>query len=962
MKKPSKPLFPQPAAGPAGIRTIPPADAASAPTVDNERAIYDAIMENTRTQLAFLDRGFNFVKVNSAYVDGSGHSRAELIGRNHFELFPNAENLAIFERVRDTGQPAQYYAKPFCYEHQPWRGTTYWDWSLVPVRDGRGVVQGFVLSLMEVTEQVKAKQRLEEALNKLQQLNEQLMAARRRAEERAAELDAVFEAMNDAVTIFDVDERMSRTNPVAAALFGLDAEPNAIEGLRSTLRWLDGSPLNPGEFPPYQALQGARVRERYFHYLHQDGRELTLQVAAAPLRLRNHIGGAVVTWHDITERETLFNQLEHERARLASVLEQMPSGVLIAEAPSGRLTLANNQVAAIFRQPVDSAASLAENGAFQWLRRDGSALLPQEWPLTRAIMEGETVPMAELTLRRGDGTRGVVEISAAPIRDRDGAIIAGVAVLSDVTERKEAAEKLRLANQLQQIIESIPDGVFVLDGERRVIAWNRAMERLTGISREAVSGRADYYQGIALFENRPVLVDSIWDGYRQPEAFRSFSREGDTFIARLALAPAGGGAKGIYLEARATPLKNDQEQIIGAIQTIRDITRQQEMEEESLKAQKIESLGLLAGGIAHDFNNFLTAILANLQLARLKLTKGLDVAKALQNMEETIFQASALTRQLLTFSKGGAPVKRNTAVNDLLHDTVEFALRGSNVKCRFRITPDLWTVNVDSGQISQVLSNLTINALQAMPDGGQLSVEADNIGVGMDEYLPVKPGNYLRIVVTDQGMGIASENLPRIFDPYFTTKPEGNGLGLATSYFIISNHGGHISVASTVGVGTSFTIYLPAVRGERVEGVREEAVLTRGRGRILLMEDELVLSQAAGEMLQEIGYEVEYAENGQMALEKYGRKLREGAPFDLVLLDLTIPGGMGGKETMAGLLKIDPRARAVVTSGYPDDPVLLHYSDYGFCDKIIKPYTIEELSEVLQRVLRATPTRLTTAS
>ncbi len=919
-------------------------------TLDDERKILEAIMENTRTQLAYFDNQFNFIMVNSAYAQSSGYNKEELIGRNHFDLFPHPENEQIFQRVRQTGQAVEFYAKPFCYTNQPWRGTTYWDWSLVPVKDKKGMMQGLVFSLTDVTEQIKSKQRLEEALTKLRNLNEQLMEARRKAEQRAAELDGVFEAMIDAVTIFDAQGRMSQINPVATSFLGLRGVKSGPEAFVNNLRALDGQLLPAGTGPSHRALQGERIHGEYYKYINQDGQEFTILASAAPLKIRGMISGAVATWHDVTEREHLLGQLEHERALLASVLEQMPSAVIILEASTGKLLLGNEQVSKILRYPTVPAFSGKYFEMTDRKHEDGTPYDPEDWPLARALNRGQIVDKEEMVVIRGDNTQGLIEISAAPIYDRDGSIVAGVAVFTDITERREAEEKLQLAGQLQQIIEFIPDAIFVLDEDRRVIAWNRAMERFSGIGKADVIGKKDSYHGAEFFQSRRLLIDYVLDQDLRPESYRTVSQDNDTLIARFNTPNAIWG-KEAYLEVRATPLKNEKGQVIGAIESIRDITRQQEMEEESLKAQKIESLGLLAGGIAHDFNNFLTAILANVQLARLKLTKGMDVARALQNVEETIVKASDLTRQLLTFSKGGAPLKRTTAMNELLQDTVEFVLRGSKAACQFAIADNLWMVNVDPGQISQVISNLAINAIQAMPDGGILTVRAENAEIGLERYLPLETGRYIKIAMTDQGVGIPPEHLSKIFDPYFTTKHEGNGLGLATSYFIISNHGGHIGVESQLGAGTTFTVYLPAALGPLVEQVSEEPRLFGGRGKILLMDDDLGIIQASSEMLEEIGYEVEHAYDGKSALQCYLEAVQAENPFDLVILDLTIPGGMGGKETIAGLREINPDLHAIVSSGYPDDPVMLNYTEYGFAAKLVKPYTMEILSEVLQRVL-----------
>ena len=395
--------------------------------------------------------------------------------------------------------------------------------------------------------------------------------------------------------------------------------------------------------------------------------------------------------------------------------------------------------------------------------------------------------------------------------------------------------------------------------------------------------------------------------------------------------------------------------IMKGVIVARDITEQKQVEEERLRAIKLESVGLLAGGIAHDFNNILTSVFANIGLAKMITAKNASsntsVVERLNSAEKACLRARDLTKQLLTFSKGGAPVKSTTSIASIIRDTVEFVLRGSSVRCHLHIPEHLWPVVVDEGQISQVLQNLVINAEQAMPEGGEIEVNVDNISIPSPSDLPLKAGNYVRATVTDQGIGIPLDHLSKIFDPYFTTKQKGSGLGLATTYSIIKRHEGHVAVSSALGKGACFTFYLPA--SSMTEATQDETPddLVGGKGRILVLDDDEEIQEVLGKMLQHLGFEVDLANEGEKALRYYAQALEQKAPYLATILDLTIPGGMGGKETLRQIKDLHPEATVIVSSGYSNDPVLARFQEFGFSGVIAKPYNILDLSKVLSQVL-----------
>jgi two-component system cell cycle sensor histidine kinase/response regulator CckA len=404
-----------------------------------------------------------------------------------------------------------------------------------------------------------------------------------------------------------------------------------------------------------------------------------------------------------------------------------------------------------------------------------------------------------------------------------------------------------------------------------------------------------------------------------------------------------------HITVRFFIVKDAQGKTVKTYGVNQDITVRKRLEEDLLRAQKLESVGLLAGGIAHDFNNILTIIMGNISLAKTDLARGDDPSELLTEAERASKRAQTLTKQLLTFAKGGAPLKETASIKDILKESSSFVLRGSKSGCEFSLREDLWPAEVDVGQISQVINNIVINANQAMPKGGIIQIAAENLIIDNGQGLPVKAGKYVRISIKDQGVGIAEKHLLNIFDPYFTTKQEGSGLGLATAYSIIRKHDGYITVESKLGEGTTFHIYLPA--SEKAVPEKEEVKLIKGRGRILVMDDEVALKKMIGRMLQKLGYESEFAKDGAEAIEMYKAAMESGMPYDAVILDLTIPGGMGGKEAIKKLLEIDPEVKAVVSSGYSDDPVLANFQEYGFKGMMPKPYESLSLGKVLHEVL-----------
>ena len=456
-------------------------------------------------------------------------------------------------------------------------------------------------------------------------------------------------------------------------------------------------------------------------------------------------------------------------------------------------------------------------------------------------------------------------------------------------------------------------------------------------------------------------------GYTQEELTDcrpSFTHPGDETRVRRILDQAMAGERGSGFEYRVVTKDGAVKRIshswspilsggrIGTlVNVIRDITERCRMEEELSKAHKLETVGVLAGGIAHDFNNMLTAIWGYLSLAKAAVRSSSEATELLVEAEKAAARARDLTQQLLTFSRGGAPVRRALPLEPLLRDSAGFALSGSNVTCEISLPDTLWPVEADEGQLHQVINNLVLNAVQSMPQGGRIRIAARNVRAGSVEGLKLPGRDYVMFSVRDEGIGIPAEHLGKIFDPYFTTKQRGSGLGLSISYSIVKKHDGMIRADSTLGEGTTFSVYLPAAEEAASQDAPGEREPPRGTGRILLMDDDDDVRAVAGRMLEHFGYGVVPARDGEEALALYAAAKGDGTPFDAAVMDLTISGGMGGKEAMERLRALDPSARAIASSGYSNDPVAADYAAYGFSGFVPKPYRIEQLTAELARIL-----------
>ncbi len=654
-----------------------------------------------------------------------------------------------------------------------------------------------------------------------------------------------------------------------------------------------------------------------------------LSMEANP-RLIRHTGKKAwvqVTLRDVTGRKKAEKALQESEQRFRTLQENIPIGVYRTTV-TGKILSANPAMIKLFGY--GSEAEFLTKSSYKFY------LVPQQRKeLIERLKVESKVTGFETQMKRKDGSIFWSSLHVKAVTDEKGKILHFDGILEDIGERKHTAEVIiRAKQEWERTFDSIPELISILDEKFNILRMNRAMAERIGITLQEAIGKKCYeiVHGLKKPPDNCPHMRMLKDEQEHTWEIHEDHLGGDFLIT-------------------VSPMHNMQGKLVGAVHTALDVTQRNMMEKELLKSQKLESLGFLAGGIAHDFNNILAAIMGYNSLAKLyagEKDKALDM---LNEVEKAVSLAKDLTQQLLTFSRGGAPVKQHASIGELLKDTSGFTLSGSDINCDYSIPKNLWTVEIDEGQISQVIQNLVINAKQASAKGGTIQIKVKNIQVGSKERLPLEEGRYVRIMVKDYGAGIPEDHIAKIFDPFFTTKPKGVGLGLSTAYSIIKNHNGLIMVDSESENGTTFHVYLPATENTTEKKKKERAKMVAGQGKILLMDDEEMILKSTSKLLQDIGYTVETAKDGAKTIELFRKAKQRKQPFDVVVLDLIVPGSMSGEHTIKEIMKIDAKVKAIVSSGYSTDPVIANYKKYGFAGAISKPYRFEEMSAIIRKII-----------
>ncbi len=568
---------------------------------------------------------------------------------------------------------------------------------------------------------------------------------------------------------------------------------------------------------------------------------------------------------------------------------------------------------------------------------------------------GQVLNIPDEPVTRSDGLVQSFHTVKSPLHDDEGRVLMTVGVSRNITESKRIKEDLarhrehlqhlvevrtdelsRLSDKLSTILSSLVEGIVAVDAVGRVQLMNPAAAALLGIEEDDAVD-APISELIEFSPEHPAA--------HAPAASALATVLASGRITTGQLRTRQGVLRLISLQA--APLQGTDEAGSGTVLVLRDIALEREVAEQRLRHQKLESLGLLAGGIAHDFNNILTAILANISLANIEGARGRPVSDLLEQAEQACLRAQGLTNQLLTFARGGAPVKKTLMVAPPVREAAELTLRGSHCRLMLKVASDVAPISADEGQLVQVIGNLVMNAKQAMPSGGLVSIRVENAAMSTNE-LPLAPGSYVRITVRDQGSGIEPEHLPRIFDPYFTTKPTGSGLGLASAHSIVKQHGGYIDVTSTLGSGTEVSVYLPALENTPTKAkdaqLRE---LSEKRQRVLVLDDDPGVRRVMQEALSVLGHACVVAGDSNSAFEAVDAAQRAGTPFDAIFVDLTMPGDLAGTDVIARLVERRTGAKIIVMSGYSTDLVMANYREHGLSARLQKPFTVTDIENAL---------------
>jgi len=673
----------------------------------------------------------------------------------------------------------------------------------------------------------------------------------------------------------------------------------------------------------------SRIVEGLQHSAENKGLQLTAEMAAHTLEFQTII-------EEINKRDEAVSQATE---RFQTVLDSLDAAVYVADMDTHELLFINS-----FGKK--SWGDITGKVCWQSLQQGQSG--PCQFCTNHLLIDDNGKPTGIYIWEfQNTKDRKWYECRDQAIRWTGGQLVR-MEVATDITRRKEAEEELIAEKeQLAVTLRSIGDGVITTDVEGKVILANRVAEELIGWRQEEAIGRylSEVFHIVDAKTEKPCadpvsLVLERGQIIALAESTKLISKDGTERI----------------ISDSGAPILDKKSQIIGIVLVFRDVTDENRLREEALKAKKLESVGVLAGGIAHDFNNILAAIMGNIDLASFRVGAKHESYPLLQMAKKASIRAKGLTQQLLTFAKGGDPVLETASLKEVIRDSANFILSGSNVSCSFNFAEGLWWASIDKGQISQVIQNIVINADQAMPAGGSIKIKCENVDLDGLKAIPLPKGKHVKISIADNGCGIHRESLTRIFDPYFSTKEIGQGLGLAVVRSIIEKHRGLITADSEVDKGTTFTMYLPATEAyqEYPPDMLEGTTSGKGKGVVLIMDDEEMVRNVVSQMLERLGFQTLQAVHGTAAIELYQKAMDTEQPVDLVIMDLTIPGGMGGKEAIRELLALDANARVIVSSGYANDPIMANCRDYGFIAAIQKPFQMSELTWVVEQHINHT--------
>ena len=877
---------------------------------DSPYSVFDNLLEGCQ----IIDKDWRYLYVNDAVAKHARLPKEQPLGRTMMDLFPDIENTPFFSTLRQCMKDRTFQQKEIEFTFPD--GAKGW----YELRF-RPVPEGVLIFSLDITEHKQTEKELELSKEQLEMVLKgadlgtwdwNFQTGEVKFNKRWAEMLGY--------TLDEIDPHLRSWEKLV--------HPDDMPGVMETLE----AHLN-GKIQGYETEHRLRHKSGEWIWVLDKGSVLKRDKEGKPLRVCG-------THLDITERKRSEANLRESKRILDATGRMGKIGGWEHDLATGKVFWTQT-LYDIVEIPYDRKPPGGDEHLSYYPPQDRNIL---EQAYNQAVKNGTPFDL-ELQFYTSKKKLMWCRVQGEPIYEH-GKCVAMRGTAQDITERKRAEEEReKLQTQLSNALEMAHLGHWEYDVTNDLFSFNDHFYKIFRTTAEQVGGytmsSAEYARRFVHPDDIPLVGEEIRKAIQATHP--NFRRQ---LEHRIVYADGTVG----HISVRFFIVKDAHGKTVKTYGVNQDITHRKRMEEELLKVQKLESVGTLAGGIAHDFNNILTTIIGNIALARMQVKPEDEIFDLLSEAETASTRAQALTRQLLTFAKGGMPVKETASIKGVIEESSLFMLRGSKTRCGFSIAKDLWPAEVDVGQISQVINNIVLNASQAMPEGGIIQVAAENLIIDVEHGLPFKPGRYIRISITDEGVGIAEKYLSKVFDPYFTTKHSGSGLGLAVTYSIIKKHDGHITVESRLGVGTTFQIYLLA--SEKAVSEKEEASPIKGQGRILVMDDQAPLRKMVGKVLQKLGYASEFAEDGAEAIEMYKVAMESEKPYDAVILDLTVPGGMGGREAIEQLLEIDPEVKAVVSSGYSEDPVLAHFQEYGFKGMMPKPFESLSLSKVLHEVLR----------
>jgi len=844
--------------------------------------------------LILQDTEHKIIWLNKAAQKSAKNEPDEIIGRYCFKVWANNEkpcNNCPLDKALKTGKIEE--GEISTSDGRQWIVKGY------PIKDDKGSI----INLLEVVREITGEKKLEQALKDSEELYKTLI-----------------DISPNAVTVTDLKGEITYASEKTSKIHGYK-KPEELLG-KSVLVLIAGPEQKRVLSNLNSTLEKGSSKNLEYRFLRKNGSAFTGEFSVSLIKdNKGQPQAFVTTTRDITEQKETEKQLKEKEAFNFALFNYSPAETIVVN-KEGKVIKSNLAK----RKSGDRYPKIGDT---MYKDYGSQHKIDMYSELMKCIETGKEKDFPEMKYRDK-----YLSISIAPFPE--GAII----ISQDITKRIKTEETLKQsAQRFRLIVETMPSLLLITDKKGGNLYVSLNSEKITGYRSEELENKFICW----IHEDDINKAKKVFDrSFKEHTGGRNFEYKAVRKDGKI-----------WYASSSWEPIIDENGDFQGMVLQTIDISDRKIMEEEIAKVQKLESIGILAGGIAHDFNNFLTGIIGNISLAKLKTDPKDEIYEILTESEKAAYSAKSLTHQLLTFSKGGVPIKEKTDIKDLIKESAKFAIIGSNINCEFDFQENLWEVIIDKAQMAQVINNIIINAVEATPEEGIISIKAENYEVKVNKKIPLEKGKYVKISFKDTGIGIPAENLPKIFDPFFTTKESGSGLGLATVFSIIKKHKGFVYAEPATNKGTAFYIYIPASVDNKKETKKKEIKVNirKSSGRILIMDDKAFIRKSAERALNLYGYDVSGAENGEKALILYEEAMNKKNPYAVVILDLTVPGAMGGLKTLKELQKIDPDVKAIVSSGYSDDPVMSDHEKFGFKAIIKKPYEYHELAETVKRLI-----------